>query len=157
MSDAAAIRATFSDFRIVKGRKVCQLVFEVPLEQADAALATVGGLPQPAEERWCGIARLDMSKASSAPEKPAKRAFSDLPIAQRAALLCGREAFQRFAYDRWAGEGRAPYAPSEEEAAQMVREWCAVKSRSELATNVLAATRFERLEREFNDWLAEPL
>ncbi len=37
------ICATFSDFRLVKGRKVCQLVCEVPLEQADAALAALGG------------------------------------------------------------------------------------------------------------------
>lgn len=52
------ICATFSDFRLVKGRKVCQLVCEVPLEQADAALAALGGLPNPHAERWVGIVPL---------------------------------------------------------------------------------------------------
>jgi hypothetical protein len=43
----AATQGTFSDFRLIKGRKVCQIVIEVPIEQADQALAALGGLPQP--------------------------------------------------------------------------------------------------------------
>lgn len=52
------ICASFSDFKLIKGRKVCQLVCEVPLEQADAALAALGGLPNPHAERWVGIVPL---------------------------------------------------------------------------------------------------
>src|SRR4051812_4591789 len=59
MTDAAVTQATFSDFRLVKGRKVAQLVFEVPIEQADQALAALGGLPQPATEAWVALARLE--------------------------------------------------------------------------------------------------
>lgn len=54
----SAICASFADFKLIKGRKVCQLVCEVPLEQADAALAALGGLPNPHAERWVGIAPL---------------------------------------------------------------------------------------------------
>ena len=53
-----AICASFADFKLIKGRKVCQLVCEVPLEQAGAALAALGGLPNPHAERWVGIAPL---------------------------------------------------------------------------------------------------
>ena len=36
-----AIKATFSDFKLIKGRKVAQLIFEVPIEATDAALAAL--------------------------------------------------------------------------------------------------------------------
>ena len=42
----AAIKATFSDFKLIKTRKVAQLVMEIPVEQADAALKALGGLHQ---------------------------------------------------------------------------------------------------------------
>ena len=42
---------TFSDFKIVRGRKVAQLVIEVPLEKANEVLAALGGVPQPADPR----------------------------------------------------------------------------------------------------------
>lgn len=61
-----AISATFSDFRIVKGRKVAQLIFETPLEAADEALRMLGGLPRPDAERWVGIAPLK-AKPTAAP------------------------------------------------------------------------------------------
>ena len=51
-----AIRATYSDVKLVKTRKVFQLIFEVPIEDADNALRVLGGLPRPAAERWVGIA-----------------------------------------------------------------------------------------------------
>ncbi len=147
---AAAIKATFSDFRIVKGRKVCQFVFETPLEAADDALRTLGGLPQPMSEKWVGIALLDMKAAIEA-EKP-RRKLSELPIAQRAALLCNREAFWRFL------DGAGTHSPKNEtDAAAAVREICGIKSRSEFSSNVAAACIFERLERSFSNWLMEPV
>ena len=58
MIDPAVIAACFSDFRLVKGRKVYQIVCEVPMERANAALAALGGLPNPHYERWVAIAPL---------------------------------------------------------------------------------------------------
>jgi predicted metalloenzyme YecM len=52
MTDAAVTQGTFADFRLIKGRKVCQIVIEVPIEQADQALAALGGLPQPMQQRY---------------------------------------------------------------------------------------------------------
>lgn len=100
-----AIPATFSDFRIVKGRKVAQFVFETPLEAADDALSKLGGLPRPDAERWVGIAPLvGKPKAEQKPEAPApepekvkeRRPFHTLPRSQQAAILIQDERFRRW-------------------------------------------------------------
>ena len=153
---ASAIKASFADFRLVKTRKTAQLIFVVPLEAADDALRVLGGLPQPMAERWVGIALLDPKATQEAPQAPekVKRSFGELTAPQRAALLCDREAFRRFLEP----SATADYSiHSVDDAAQMVRELCGVASRSELATNAAAAEKFERLEREFNAWINEPV
>jgi hypothetical protein len=58
MTAAAAFQATYSDWRIIKGRKVVQIVFEVPLEGEGLAYQVLGGMPDPSKSVWCGIARL---------------------------------------------------------------------------------------------------
>lgn len=55
-----AIQATFSDFKLIKSRSVVQLVLELPIEAADAALASLGGIPQPGMERWVAVAPLNL-------------------------------------------------------------------------------------------------
>lgn len=56
MTDSA-ILATFADWRTVKGRKVLQLIFEVPLEEQAKVLSHLGA-PMPMAHIWCGIARV---------------------------------------------------------------------------------------------------
>ena len=152
----AAIKATFSDFRLVKGRKVAQLVFETPIEAADEALAVLGGLPRSDREAWCGIARLSIDAPSASEPKveppKEKRRMSELPIAQQAALLCNREAFWRFLTDK------AYVMPcrGEDDAAAFVRVLCGVQSRAELVEKEKARERFHDLQDEFNAWLNEP-
>jgi hypothetical protein len=58
MNEPSAIKATFADFKIVKTRKLAQLIFEIPIEQADSALAALGGIPRSDAERWVAIALL---------------------------------------------------------------------------------------------------
>jgi hypothetical protein len=55
----AAFSATYSDFKVIRTRDTAQFIFEVPLKAADHALKVLGGVPQPMEERWVGIARLE--------------------------------------------------------------------------------------------------
>ena len=144
MTNATPIKATFSDFRLVKGRKCAQLVFEVPLEGADAALGSLGGLPRPDAERWFGIVALDLSKAASeAPSAPDKqlKPFETLPAPQQAALRCNDLDFQKFY-----GVNGADVA------AECVRRHCGVKSRSELATNAIARAKWIELDDEFFRW-----
>jgi hypothetical protein len=57
MSTPTAIRATFSQYAMVKTRGVLVLHMEVPLEK-QAEVFAVLGYPLPGEEVWCGIARL---------------------------------------------------------------------------------------------------
>lgn len=126
-----AIPATFSDFRIVKGRKVAQLIFETPLEAADEALRMLGGLPRPDAERWVGIAPLvgkpqaEQQPASPppAPEKVKERKpFHTLPRSQQAAILINDAAFQS-----WVGSNRTP-----EETDQMLKAHMGIASKRDL-------------------------
>lgn len=62
MTDAAAFEATFTDWRLIKGRKVVQVVLEVPLELADRAYQALGGMPDPAGSVWVAVARLNTER-----------------------------------------------------------------------------------------------
>lgn len=54
---AAIVRGTFSDWRPVKTRGVLQLVIEVPVEQAQRVMDTLG-FPMPGEEKAVAVALL---------------------------------------------------------------------------------------------------
>lgn len=123
-----AISASFADFRIVKGRKVAQFVFETPLEAADDALSKLGGLPRPDSERWVGIAPLKAKPtaapapvATDAPPKE-RRPFHTLPRSQQAAILINDAAFQS-----WVGNNRTP-----EETDQMLKAHMGITSKRDL-------------------------
>ena len=146
---AAAIRATFSDFRIVKGRKVAQLVFEVPLEGADDALASLGGLPQPAAERWCGIARLTEEAAAKpdARERYAQKPEGEQAVA-RAGILCEDYDFQH-----WIAPAGHMHAADQVARGRHARSHLVdrlqIASRSDLARDADALQRFLALEARF--------
>lgn len=76
----AVTRATFSDFRLIKGRKVAQFVFEVAAEQADDALDALGGLPRADVDRWCAIARLSESGLALSPGGQVDRTDTPQPV-----------------------------------------------------------------------------
>lgn len=143
MSAPAAIQATFSTYKPVPTRSVLQLVFEVPIErQADVFAAL--GYPLPGEERMVAVALLKESKPVPnvvplpAGETKPRRRLADMPLSQRAALLCGDVAFRRYF-----GQ------PDEASAAQELRERCGVASRAELDHKPFAAEAFRRLVAEY--------
>lgn len=151
-----AIQATFADFRLIKGRKVAQLVFEVPIEAADAALDTLGGLPRPDQEAWCGIARIDPKKAASvAPTQSdervpkERRRFRDVPLAAQAGMRCDEAPFQKFL-----SEEHASFPITDgDTAASFVRGHCCVKSRSEIIEGSKAADKWLALNSEYDVWM----
>ena len=151
MTDApAAIKGTLSDFKLVKTRKLAQLVIEIPIEEADAALAALGGVPRPDAERWVAIARLDPSAverpAGPAPEKE-RRAFCDLPMSQQAALKCGDADFSKWVMNRYSDMFRhESYEPSAEE---IVLGVCNVERKRDILANTPAGNRWLALLREF--------
>lgn len=134
-----AFRATYADWRLIKTRGCVQIVFELPVEQADAAYQLLGGMPVAAREVWCGIARLDKTKAE--PPRPVesqsvalpagaekeRRAFSELKPAQQAGILCNERAFLKFMSEKFPDHLRTCGS-----TAAAVREICKVDSRAEI-------------------------
>jgi hypothetical protein len=58
MSEPRVIQADYANWRTVAGRKVLQLVFEVPIEQTADVMEKLG-VPMPGESKWCAIALLE--------------------------------------------------------------------------------------------------
>ena len=146
----AAIQATYSDLKIIKGRKVCQVVCEIPLEQAEGFIAAFG-MPNPAAETWVAIARLnkDAKRPPQASEKPAKR-WADLPLSQQAAMRCGERSFQRYLeYERI----MRPLLDGEKDAAEYVRNICGVSSRSDIGKTEESAREWKRLDADYQFWM----
>jgi hypothetical protein len=129
-----AFKATYSDWKLVKTRQVVQIVFEVPLAEADSAYELLGGMPAPASERWFGIAALatEHARPQPVPDKPPagakqKKDWRDVPPSQQAGIRCDEAVFAAFLKESYPDEWH-----ESQEAAECVRLICAVESRSML-------------------------
>lgn len=159
----AAFQATYSDWRLVRSRKVVQVVLELPIEDADSAYAVLGGMPNPGSEIWVGVARLDPKGGDthsaelrhnntppasvSSPPKPARahRSWHDMTPAAQAGVLCGDMSFQKFL-----GVTNPAYAALE------VRNRCHITSRADLNRNIDAATIWRGLVSDYRAFMREP-
>ena len=156
-----AFRATFADMKLVKTRQVAQLIFEVPIEQFDAAYEVLGGMPIPSKERWFGIAAVkspaeeDRAQPRPSAQAPipqtggAKRAYRDLPPQQQAGMRCEEPTFVAFLKEQREDDWHE--AP---DAADCVRLICGVSSRSELSTNHRARMIWNLLDSQYQAWKA---
>jgi len=162
---ASAIRATFSQYAMVKTRGVLVLHMEVPLEQ-QAEVFKVLGYPLPGEEVWCGIARLnpegcparsDGTTAERSPATPEDRgliasergkaayaAASDMEKARLRSVLLAKDArFQKWATPEWSSNNFTPT----EDAAQYIRDTCcAGESRRLIAEDRACYEAFLKME-----------
>ncbi len=121
-----AIRATYSDLKLVKTRKVLQLIFEVPIEEADNALRVLGGMPRADAETWVGIAPITEEAATRAPtraDKP-KRRMAELSRAQQAGILCNDARFHQFLERVYETSFSTREIFPEDVAANFVRDYC---------------------------------
>jgi hypothetical protein len=152
----SAFRAAYSDWRLIKTRQTVQIIFEIPLEDADAAYEVLGGMPQPGSEQWFGIAALSGEAAKpqqeiETPTRPAgvSRNWNDLQPQQQAGIRCSEATFVSFLKeeypDHWHEAGDEP--------AECVRMICGVRSRVELGINQKARTVWGRLDGEYQGWL----
>lgn len=64
MSEPRIIRADYASWRPVTGRKVLQLIFEIPLEETELAMKMLG-VPMPGESKWCAVALLENGSPAS--------------------------------------------------------------------------------------------
>jgi hypothetical protein len=164
---AAAFSATYSDWKVIKGRKVVQVVFEVPIESADLAYQVVGGMPHPGTEAWFGIAKLDprqQQEEQAAPRKapvPTAQPRQGSPntprpagatYAQRLGIACSQPGFWRFLEEEKLQA--KPYAKiaSEDEAADVVRFICDVKSRTETVKGTPAGDKARDLLLDYDNY-----
>lgn len=167
MNAAACFRAAYADFKLIKTRGVVSISFELPVEQAQAALDVLGGMPVAATEVWCAVARLGSEKevmppATSKPttETPprqketaggAKQAFRDMRLPNQAGMLCAEVPFQRFL-----AETQRHDIASTDDAADYVRRYCGVASRSDIRPRCPSGDRWTRLVEEYRAWMHAP-
>lgn len=156
-----AFKAVYADWKLIKTRGQVQIVFELPIEQADAAYEVLGGMPQPSKERWFAIAALKDQKDSTpsvpqpqpVPDKPqagAKRSWKDLAPSQQAALRCNNPVFTAFLKE----ERTFDMSEATCDPAECIRLICGVASRSELNTNQKARVIWHQLDSQFQAWNA---
>ena len=185
MSEHCIIRADFSATRSVAGRKVLQLIFEVPIEAADDAMARLGGFPLPGENRWCAIALLENGKHVSGnavgPQKSAPK------LSAPSALGAGQTGKQPSHTTATTAAGttsetqshdRKPFASlplsqqaaircgdvlfqeylkfeDEADTARAVRKLCCVDSRSQIVAGSPAGSIWNQLEASYQNWLTD--
>jgi hypothetical protein len=155
MTDAAVISGDFCTFRHVQGRKVLQIVIEVPAEAAGAVFAKLG-MPGSGEGIPVAVARLHSpAEPIAKPEAPKeRRPFSELPYSQQAGMRCREPNFYRFLVETHGEvfEGRPLFSSSDEASAFAVGHLCRVPSRSEIEAGTKAGARWEALEAEYWAW-----
>ena len=151
---AAAFQATYTDFRLIKGRKVVQLVFEVPLEGADAAYQALGGMPDPGKSVWCAVARLDTGNKPPVLHKEAGPAGEPGPasrLTRQAAIACKDPMFRKFLMQHG-----MLFGDSSDNAAVTVRLICDVQSRRDIIPGTPAGDEWENLYGKFIAWRDVP-
>lgn len=155
----AAFQATYSDWKLIRTRKVVQIVLEIPVEQLDAAYSVLGGMPNTAAETWVAVARLNESATEASPAAAptvaprgaadngaaprTPRPFNLLPLSQQAALLSNDPVFAAFAREQL-GTNNDP--------ADVIREHCGVTSRGDLRFDNDAGRKFIALRQKYLAW-----
>ena len=176
MSEPAAFKAEYADWKLIKSRRVVQIVLEIPLEEANAAHTILGGMPNPAESLWLGVARIDPRAGaeptirdrvpSGIPDTEAsrpnsefdsrdgghpKKSWSSMSPAQQAGMRCEKPLFQQFLSEKLKRS-----VVSAEEAAEAVRRFCVVSSRSDIKPHQLSGRLWKQLDDEFMTWMHHP-
>ena len=171
MNKPAAFKATYSDLKLIKTRQCVQIIFELPLADFDEAYDVLGGMPNPAQERWFAVAAIALTGREAMPNsepstglhnaqpqpdiqprpagaKPDKRDWKDVQPAQQAGIRCSERSFDKFLRDHYFLQWDAS-----SNAAECVRNICGVNSRVELGTNQKARVIWHQLDSEYSAWL----
>ncbi|HCT52365.1 MAG TPA: hypothetical protein DF712_07885 [Balneola sp.] len=135
----AVITGTYSDFKIIKTRKVAQMVVEFPIEQGDQFISKFG-LPKPHEEKWVAVAWV-RSEAVETTGRASK-------AIQQAGILCKDVSFGVW-LNETKGMGLNP--KQETEIQDAVRAILGVSSRADMRTNEQALQTWEKMYSEYQN------
>jgi hypothetical protein len=155
-----AFKATYSDWKLVKTRGVVQIVFEVPLAEADDAYELLGGMPIIAKERWFGIAAIKTPAEEAPSNVPSgsppstrpdgtKRPWRDLPPAQQAGMRINEPSFAAYLKENHFEEWRETC-----DADACLKLICRIESKTELKTNHKALVCWRQLDDHYQAWKA---
>lgn len=153
MNRPAAFRGSYSDLKVVKSRSVVQVVVEIPIEQS-ASFVAAFGMPQPGAEVPVALALLKASPGAdigpgdshntgqqSGEVGKSRTPWTKMLRSARAAIRCDDPKFQLWLSNR--------YPKATCDTAELVRQFCGVKSRADLNENREAAEKFDRLDTQF--------
>jgi hypothetical protein len=151
-----ACSGTFEEVRHVKSRSVIQIVIEVPIEQADAALSTLGGVPKPGRPVWVAMAVMGETQPAP-PQMQAKDEPEDLrrgSATRQSAILCNYANFQMYLIENYAGLlGRELGDDvSLADIVEILRLATEVSSRKEYDESQEARARWLDLRADFEAW-----
>lgn len=158
MTDKAAFKATYENFKYVPSRKKVQILLEAPIEHGDE-IHRILGSPNPEFSVWLAVARIqDYSQNEKRTEEP-----KTSPFRQRAGILAKDKSFHKYIeiafradcerisqYAKYEGESQAD---KEEIAAIIIREICGVESRSDIDHSETAKEKFTDLYKNYMVWL----
>jgi hypothetical protein len=161
----SVITGTFAHANAIKTRSTFQLIIEIPIEGADAALTRLGGWPQPGKEKAVAIALLNpnrtLADGTDTFERPAGlnlKAKGPATLAQIAGILCNDERFLQFLDEKYSHIAPLtrgiPDREAKQWAAEKIREITGVDSRKEFDTDNRAGHRFVMLKEAFDKWSA---
>lgn len=150
---ASAFRATYSDWRLVKTRRVVQVVMEVPLEDADKAYEILGGMPNPSEGQWFGIAALQ-SAVKAQPERKdgastarAKLPWREKPVSSQVAIRVTEPSFKAFLQERYPDEWHETSDPEE-----CIKLMLGVTRKRDIQFNHRALVLWKQVDDQYQVW-----
>ena len=153
MSAPAAIQAQLVDVRNVSSHKCVRLEIHVPAEQAGLVMAAFGW-PTMADPVPVALARLVEDARVNPEHAKERRPFTELPLAQQAALRCQEPDFARFLQERQGPGGVSMLDGSDttDWVASHVRYLCDVKSRADIGKTLISKNLWTDLEAEYWAW-----
>jgi hypothetical protein len=161
----SVITGTFAHANAIKTRSTFQLIIEIPIEGADAALERLGGWPQPGKEKSVAVALLNPNRTIAAGpdafERPAGlklKAKGPATLAQISGILRNDERFWQFLDEKYSHippltEG-IPDREEKQWATEKLHGITGVESCKEFDTDNRAAHRFLMLKEAFDAWSA---
>ena len=161
MTKAAIIAGSLVDVRNVGTHKSVKLTIHVPAEHATKVFDCFGW-PTGVDPVAVAVARLDLTKAQQPvevqdqPRPPQSQpqplqAGGAKKLVQQAGICCADPRFQRFLQEMHGVEDL-----SEGAAAEFVRHWCCVASRSDIKPGTNAAAEWRDLHGQFMAWRDYP-